>query len=502
MSSLNRLLIISLDIIRGHDPEMPYSVASLLTYARANCLHRPELKFHQVNLLKEEPFDAVKIIDQMEDEEDLMACDGVALGVAVWNEKQNLTLMSEIKRRGFKGCVAVGGYQVSATKNEHLAEFFPDATHFIKNYGEASLQRLLEEGMDAPSVLDEFPCFEKLPSLYLNGELALREGKDYPLLRWETKRGCPHRCAFCEWGIRKKKRFFEFPEERILAELDYFRGFKIGKINLLDGTFNSGSNYLSYARLMAGLPFLFSLQSHFGFKNDRECDEYLEICQQGNLNLEFGLQTAIRSEMATIGRKNDLDKVGRILRKMTKMGIRYEVSLIYGIPGQTATSYMRSVSFLLRNGCTKIQSFPLRLPRHSDLASQAESQCVEEVALEFNHSIEHVVGSYSFDRKEWDRMNRIADDLGKEHEGGSFILVKHEHSPIQWSVVGKSPTLSLQIEGLGIGVQVMVPGQIYSADSDNKTWKAVSMQEGFSGQVSLRRTGNDCIVWLHNGHSL
>jgi putative methyltransferase len=41
-------------------------------------------------------------------------------------------------------------------------------------------------------------------------------------LLWETDRGCPFKCTFCDWGSATNSKVRRFPMERIIAEIDFF----------------------------------------------------------------------------------------------------------------------------------------------------------------------------------------------------------------------------------------------------------------------------------------
>ena len=66
--------------------------------------------------------------------------------------------------------------------------------------------------------------------------------------------------------------------------------------------------------------------------------------------LEFGLQTIIKHEAKAIQRSNQLNKVEDTIAKLKAMDIEYEISLIFGLPLQTLSSFVESVNFCLSCG--------------------------------------------------------------------------------------------------------------------------------------------------------
>lgn len=65
-------------------------------------------------------------------------------------------------------------------------------------------------------------------------------------------------------------------------------------------------------------------------------------------------------------------------RNSRSRGISYEVSLIYGLPGQTLDSFQRGIDHLQRKGCTVIKAWPMMLLPGTKLCDQKEQWGMEE----------------------------------------------------------------------------------------------------------------------------
>jgi radical SAM superfamily enzyme YgiQ (UPF0313 family) len=42
------------------------------------------------------------------------------------------------------------------------------------------------------------------------------------LVLWETNRGCPFQCTFCDWGSATAAKVNQFELDRLLREVDWF----------------------------------------------------------------------------------------------------------------------------------------------------------------------------------------------------------------------------------------------------------------------------------------
>ena len=81
---------------------------------------------------------------------------------------------------------------------------------------------------------------ECIPSPYLSG-IFDRLIETYPknewLILWETNRGCPFKCTFCDWGSATASKVNKFDLERLKLEIDWFSKNKIEFIFCCDANF-------------------------------------------------------------------------------------------------------------------------------------------------------------------------------------------------------------------------------------------------------------------------
>lgn len=493
---MTQLLIVSFDILREHDPTPAFSIASLLAYAGNHELCRSgrlSIRHHSFNLYTHPNLTAEQALEEIRRKYPLAGIDFIAFSVYVWAERLIESLMPALRTSGFAGRYILGGYQITATASNDLQRYYPAADYFLKGYAERSLMRAVGESAPRGQVFEDRPDFNNFPSLYRDGTIHLEPGKPIDMLRWETKRGCPYRCGFCEWRNAANKKIFEFPMARIEAELNLFKQYDIRKINVLDATFNAGRTYLDVARRMSEMNCTFSVQARFENLRSKKGREFVEICKSGNIHLEFGLQTVVPEEMKTIGRFNDLESVRQGMKILNQEKIPYEISLIFGIPGQSLASFLKSVNFVIRNGCTRIQCFPLRIPRSSRLEAEAAANCVAEREVPGNYAISQVVGSFSFDRNQWQRMGSIADMLRDKQDGCFLVQVKQG---LSWGLDRISRRLEVGTRSDGSDSAPLSPPEFHrlaESAGDDRTLYCRLDHKVFP--ITHRNVNNDCIIW-------
>lgn len=243
----------------------------------------------------------------------------------------------------------------------------------------------------------------ELPSPYLDG--SLRPGW---AVRWETQRGCPFRCSFCQHRESQSRlEHTHFAPDRLRREAELFRDAGVCRVSVLDPIFHADSaRALATLQMLrdVGLTARLSLQCRFELVNDA----FLDALDGLDVELEFGLQTAHGPESRIIRRNNHMACVEGAVQKVVQRGIPFEVSLIYGLPTQTLDSFRASIDWCARHGVPSVRAWPLMLLRGTKLERDRERWGFVESTGE---RIPIVVASHSFTRDEHAEMARIAAEL-------------------------------------------------------------------------------------------
>ena len=427
--SRNRaLLSISLDWTRPKDPPMSLGQASLIAKLR----HEKIPVIHRAWSVNDSQFNCDHVFDFVMSH----AAEGVdlAMGAYVWHEPETQTLLDQLRKHNFPGRIILGGPQVSYTKRG-LEDFYPQADVFIRGYGEEALARLWLSNQDKSAIagvhyagepdlgLSANIDLENLPSPYLSGLI-----QPQPFIRWETQRGCPFRCAFCQHResdssmVRR-----QFNQTRIMQETEWILDHPIiSDVAVLDPTFNSGPHYMAILERLieGGYQGKLALQCRIEMVKPEFLDAIERLNQTAHVVLEFGLQTIHRDEEKFIQRPNNMRRVKRILQETRERRIATEVSLIFGLPGQTVQSFKDSIQFCKELGVPVIYAYPLMLLRGTPLyAAKDQLGLVESNELNLTNidrvqvNIPHVVASPTFSYDDWCVMAEMAQALDQYNAG-------------------------------------------------------------------------------------
>lgn len=413
-ASRRHLCLLSLDWTRDKDPRVPLGQASLqAALSKADVVDVTPLSVP----INAPDFSVEKVLDDL-----LRAVSrggaertDIGIGVYVWNEPAVQTILRELRRRGFTGRIVLGGPQISYS-GPGLERLYPDADAFIRGYGEDALCRFVTceareriPGLHWAGEEDEQaqarPDLSSLPSPFLNRIVDVGAQR---FIRWETQRGCPYRCSFCqhrESGARLRKEERRIDLARIYEEIALFVESGVEDIAVLDPIFNANPDCLLILREFQrrGYRGRLSLQCRFESMDEA----FLDACVGMDVRLEFGLQTIHEAEGRAIRRLNKMSRVESVLNELNRRGLHYEVSLIFGLPRQTRDSFLATVDFCLQRSVPVIRAFPLMLLRGTELEAEREAFGL----IENDEVISAVVRSTSFTESDWQFMAAVAGAL-------------------------------------------------------------------------------------------
>lgn len=398
----NNIILVTFDHHRIEYQTMSYSVASILAALKHYNIPASHYSFDIRNFKKTHdgymPFEVLIDLDSIVSYLKKFSC--IAIGVTRWSETFAYMLVRKLED-DYKGKIVVGGYEITAMKQNHFIVDLLNIQHFIKGYAEKPLVKLMQ-GLypNDQKFIEEKLDAEYLFSPYSEQVLHTYSRKIY----WETKRGCKFKCGFCEWG-NANAGMQDLSLETLEGDIQLFSQSTIDEINILDGTFNVGKNYLDILKkLINNTSSKITFQARF----ESLTAEFLNYCalHKDRLHLEFGLQTIHLNEMEVIGRKNNIELIKEKLLELNQLEIDYEVSIIYAIPGQTIASFVETIDFLRKYKCEKIMAFPLQIPENYLLQEK-----IREYKINFkqdDYYVRSVDSSYSFTSAHRTRMDEIA----------------------------------------------------------------------------------------------
>ncbi len=207
-----------------------------------------------------------------------------------------------------------------------------------------SAQRTRETDLDRlPSALDVVPLTDKA------GEPL------YDSIAYETSRGCPFKCAFCEWGTGAiGTKMIQYSMDRIRDDWQKVVAAGIENIWLADSNFGALREDIDKTRLICelknktGLPRTFA--TSWSKKHSPKVQQIVLMLNQNGLlpHYQLALQTLTPLALELSNRKNmAANKYEPIAREMADAGVPIAAELIWGLPGDNLADFERNLDQLL-----------------------------------------------------------------------------------------------------------------------------------------------------------
>lgn len=211
-----------------------------------------------------------------------------------------------------------------------------------------------------------------LSSPWLDGSLEdCAAVKDDKGALWELARGCPYACAYC-YESKGEKKVRTFPLERLEKELDYFVKAGIERVFVLDPTYNASRER---ALLLLRLIEKKAPEIHFNFEVRAEHldREMVEAFAKIPCSLQIGLQSTNPEALKLVNRPLDLPVFTKKIALLNDSGIVFGLDLMYGLPGDSLSTFRNSLDFAVGLYPNNLEIFRLAVLPGTTLADKAES---------------------------------------------------------------------------------------------------------------------------------
>jgi radical SAM superfamily enzyme YgiQ (UPF0313 family) len=349
---------------------LPLSVGMLQAYAEAN-LPPDDYEF-LLPIYKRIPVDDAV--------EQLKGAHIVFFSVYVWGYRISLEIARRLKEKQPFVQIVFGGPHVPDHAEVFLREhrFVDVACH---GEGEQPFLGLLRGDTDVPGTsylaftenpAEEYVAFHTnqkpariadlgiVPSPYLTGVFEpLMRANPYEnwIALWETNRGCPFSCTFCDWGSAVQAKVHNYGMDRLKNEIQWFAQHRIEFLFCCDANFGIMKRDVELAEYIAHVKQWTSYPHAMSVQNTKNATEQAYLTQKilSDAGLNKGVDLAIQSThpdtLVAVKRANISQETYRELqRRFTRDGVETFTDVILGLPGESYDSYVDGISSIIENG--------------------------------------------------------------------------------------------------------------------------------------------------------
>ena len=341
----------------------PFSISMLVAHIESKNNLREHFKFEKTLIFRNKVDDYVK---QCKDA-DILLC-----SCYIWNWVITNHLAKEVKKINPNCLIIFGGPQVP-DRSEGFFNEHPYVDILVHSEGELILENIFNaflkdkdysnvKGISTkdfrtppqPRIND----IESLPSPYLTGTAwKLIDKNDSPkwAFSWETDRGCPYQCTFCDWGSATKTMLRKYSEDRLFKEIEYFADNEMAYIECCDANFGIFqerdmhiAQKLAETSLKKNYPKLF--QSNWAkFSSEKIIPIAKELRKAGLLTaVSLSLQSLDETTLDIIKRENlKFDSFKQLSSIFRENNIPTYTEIIRGLAGETLESFKRGLEILI-----------------------------------------------------------------------------------------------------------------------------------------------------------
>ena len=360
----------------------------------------------------------------------------VGFSFYTWNAAEFLQLAAQLKQLLPELLVIAGGPHVQQAEDYlgveavdvvflgeaeiTLAEFL-DCKDRTEWQGVNGLAYLENEAIVTTTARDRCLDLEQFPSPLSVLQLADEKGQPlYESIAYETSRGCPFKCAFCEWGTGAiGTKMYQWSLERIRDDWETIVAAGIKDIWLADSNFGALKQDLAKAEILielkerTGLPVSFA--TSWSKKHSRQVQEIALMLHRNQLlpHYQLALQTLTPEALRLSNRQNmSSNEYKPIAKSMSEQGVPIAAELIWGLPGDNLPDFERNLDELLAS-FPNINIFGYTLLPGTEFYRRREEYKIEAVPVAGYGKAkgEYVVGCHSFTRE--------------EGEEGYFLITSH-----------------------------------------------------------------------------
>ncbi len=317
----------------------------------------------------------------------------------VWNSNLSSEIAKKIKIKNPETTIIFGGCQVPRRDTKLFMANNPYLDIACSGEGEKVFKSILENFPEknwenVPSITynsrkgkiitnpnnGRILDLKEIPSPYLSGvfDKIMKKNPDETWIGlWETNRGCPFGCSYCEWGGDYYKQLIHHDLEKLVQEVDWFSKNKVEFIFCCDSNFGITERDLEISKKIANNKQKYGYPKAFSVQNTKNSTIRSYDIQKilGGAGLSKGVNLAFQSlnknTLVAVGRKNISNETfNQLQSKFNSEGIETFSDIILGLPEETYESFVDGLEVLIENGQkNRIQINNLSLLHNSEMGA-------------------------------------------------------------------------------------------------------------------------------------
>ena len=362
----------------------------MVTYVKTNEKIKNNFKFEKSFVFRTEVEEYIKECHDT----DILLC-----SCYVWNWEITKYLASEVKKINPNCTIIFGGAQIPDLAQDFFKQH-PYVDIIAHGEGEYILENILTaylkdkdysqvKGIETKEfrnpLQERINELDSLPSPYLTNtvwDLVEKVDGIRWIVGWETNRGCPYACTFCDWGSATFTKVRKWEESRLFKEIEWFAENKIPYIDCCDANFGIFqerdfriAEKLKEVALKTNYPE--RVRPAWAKNSSEKIIPIAKQLQDGGIlgAVTLAVQSLDPDTLKIVKRANiKFDTFSELASTFRKNGIPTYTELIMGMPGETLQSFkdgldsiaMTKVDTVFIYNCTVLPNAPMNVPEYRE----------------------------------------------------------------------------------------------------------------------------------------
>lgn len=358
--------------------------------------------------------------------DEIMRNDPESIGFTInfWDRMIALSLIAELRQKKYAGNILVGGPEASILQHENhpaLGDvlYFPadgeiPMIEYLKHKEQdtASLQRIINETsfQNQPNniIPTGFPLFSEEFYKLLTSE----NQKNAPYTWYDSVRGCPYSCGYCDHG-RNRKMISHYPDGIVHQEIKNI-GEQFSDTFIIDPIIGGGDRAEAKKRLMQFKQLAPNTSLELYMRPETIDSEIIDIVSGMNITrIYVGIQT-LNKDVPKWLRQNNSKSLNNLQALCSVTPVTLE--LIIGLPGDTFAGLKQSLQYVAETIRPKqIAAYPLSVLDGTELATiltdQNNGNTIEDknnLWVARDQTTHRAISSSSYTNQELERMKEYA----------------------------------------------------------------------------------------------
>ena len=376
----------------GDQIHFPYSIGMLVAYMKTKPQIGSNFEFEKTFIFRHK---IDEYISKCADAEILLC------SCYVWNWEITTHLAKEVKKKNPNCMIIFGGPQVPDDDPDFFKKY-PFVDMMVHGEGEYVIANVFDaylngkdfsqvKGIETKNFKNEresrIKDLESLPSPYLTNiiwEITEKNDNINYLASWESNRGCPYPCTYCDWGSMTAQKISTFSEERLFKEIEWFGDNKIVYVDSCDANFgifqekdHKLAKKLSDTAIEKHYPQRIRL-SWAKFSSEKIIPLAKELQRSDLLRaVTLALQTLDETTLQLVKRENiKFDTFSTLTDEFRENKIPTYTEMIMGMPGETVESWKKGLEILASDAkidsiyvynCTVLPNAPMNDPNYKKM---------------------------------------------------------------------------------------------------------------------------------------